>query len=149
MDQDDTWHGCGPQSRPHCVRCGPSSPPQKGHSPHFSAYVCCGQTAGWIKMPLGMEVGLCPGDIVLVLDGDPAPPKKLQSTPSFRPCLLWPNDGQSQLLLSTCTFYFIQTLVLTFLFIVKVSPGAVWPPPLSLVHCCNPNPNPVTLTLTI
>ena len=32
----------------------------------------CGQTAGWIKMPLGMDVGLGPGDIVL--DGDPAPP---------------------------------------------------------------------------
>jgi len=28
--------------------------------------------AGWIKMPLGMEVGLGPGDCVL--DGDPAPP---------------------------------------------------------------------------
>jgi len=28
--------------------------------------------AGWIKMPLGMEVGLYPGDFVL--DGDPAPP---------------------------------------------------------------------------
>ena len=25
----------------------------------------CGQTAGWIKMPLGMEVGLGPGHIVL------------------------------------------------------------------------------------
>ena len=31
--------------------------------------VYCGQTAGWIKMPLGTEVGLGPGDIVL--DGDP------------------------------------------------------------------------------
>ena len=30
--------------------------------------------AGWIKMPLGMEVGLGPGDIVL--DGDTAPPLK-------------------------------------------------------------------------
>jgi len=30
-----------------------------------------GQTAGWIKMPLGTEVGLDPGDIVL--DGDPVP----------------------------------------------------------------------------
>jgi len=30
--------------------------------------VYCGQTVGWIKMPLGMEVGLGPGDIVL--DGD-------------------------------------------------------------------------------
>ena len=35
-------------------------------------FVCCGQTVRWIKMPLGMEVGLGPGDIVL--DGDPAPP---------------------------------------------------------------------------
>ena len=33
--------------------------------------VYCGQTVGWIKMPLGTEVGLCPGDIVL--NGDPAP----------------------------------------------------------------------------
>jgi len=37
---------------------------------------------GWIKMPLGMEVGLCPGDIVL--DGDTAPTKKGHSTPTFR-----------------------------------------------------------------
>jgi len=34
--------------------------------------VYCGQTVGWIKMPLGVEVGLCLGAIVL--DGDPAPP---------------------------------------------------------------------------
>ena len=33
--------------------------------------VYCGQTAGWIKMALGMEVGLGPGHIVL--GGDPAP----------------------------------------------------------------------------
>ena len=26
---------------------------------------CCGQTVGWIKMPLGKEVGLSPGHIVL------------------------------------------------------------------------------------
>jgi len=36
--------------------------------PQFSAHICCGQTAGWIKMALGMEVGLGPGHIVL--DGD-------------------------------------------------------------------------------
>jgi len=36
--------------------------------------VYCGQTIGWIKMLLGMEVDLGPGDIVL--DGDPAPPPK-------------------------------------------------------------------------
>jgi len=37
--------------------------------------VYCGQTVGWIKMKLGKQVGLGPGQIVL--DGDPAPlPKK-------------------------------------------------------------------------
>jgi len=30
-------------------------PPPKGHSPHFSANVRCGQAAGWTKMPLGMQ----------------------------------------------------------------------------------------------
>jgi len=38
----------------------------------LSAHVYCTQAAGWIKMPLGTEVGLDLGDIVL--DGDPAPP---------------------------------------------------------------------------
>ena len=34
--------------------------------------VYCGQTVGWIKMKLGMQVGLSPGHTVL--DGDPGPP---------------------------------------------------------------------------
>jgi len=43
---------------------------------------------GWIKMKLGMKVGLGPGHIVL--DGDPAPPPKKMGTaatsyPNFRP----------------------------------------------------------------
>ena len=33
----------------------------------------CGQTVGWIKMKLGMQIGLGPGHIVL--DWNPAPPK--------------------------------------------------------------------------
>ena len=38
--------------------------------------------AGWIKMPLGMEVRLNPGHIVL--DGDPAPlPRKGLNLPQF------------------------------------------------------------------
>jgi len=41
---------------------------------HFLAHVHCGQTAGWIKMPLGMEVNVGPGDVVL--DGVAAPPKR-------------------------------------------------------------------------
>ena len=43
--------------------------------------VYCGQTVGWIKMKLGMQVGLGPGHIVL--DGDPAPPKETQPLPQF------------------------------------------------------------------
>jgi len=42
--------------------------------PQFSVHVYCGQTAGWIKMALGMKVSLSLGHIVL--DGDIAPPKK-------------------------------------------------------------------------
>jgi len=37
-------------------------------------------------MPLGIEVGLGPGDIVL--DVDPAPPKKGTAAPTFRPMSL-------------------------------------------------------------
>jgi len=41
------------------------------------------QTAGWIKMALGMEVGLGPGHIVV--DRDPAPAPKRGQSPHFRP----------------------------------------------------------------
>ena len=44
--------------------------PKGGQSPQFSAHFYCDQTAGCIKMPLGMAVGLSPGGFVL--DGDPA-----------------------------------------------------------------------------
>jgi len=47
-------------------------PPPKGNSPQFSAYICCGQMAAWIKMPLGTELGLDPG--AFVLGGDSAAP---------------------------------------------------------------------------
>jgi len=60
MDQGETWR-CG-RPRPYCVRSFrwvPSSAPQKGTTPN---------------LPLGMEVGLGPDDVVL--DGDPAPPRK-------------------------------------------------------------------------
>jgi len=33
MDQDGTWNGGGPWSRPHCARWGLSSPPQNGAGP--------------------------------------------------------------------------------------------------------------------
>jgi len=84
MDQDATWHGHRPQPRPQCYM-GTQLPPKRGTDPHFSAHVYCGQTAGWIKMPLGREVILGPGDFVL--DGDPAAPlqeKGAQQPPTFR-----------------------------------------------------------------
>ena len=43
--------------------------------------VYCGKTVGWMKMPLGTEVGLGPGDIVL--DGDLSPPKNGTASPTF------------------------------------------------------------------
>jgi len=68
---------------------------QKGRNPlpKFSAHLYCGETAACIKMPLchfiwsmhacsiplGMEVGLGPGDFVL--DGDPARPPKRGAEP--------------------------------------------------------------------
>ena len=62
--------GLGPG---HIVLDGDPAPPSpKGHSPQCSAHTCCGQMAGWIKMPLGVEAGLSPG--YFVLDGDPSPP---------------------------------------------------------------------------
>jgi len=85
MDQDETWHASRPWSWPHCVRWGPGPPPPKGLSPQFSAHICCGQMTLWITMPLGMEVGLGPGHIVILLDGDPAPSSpKGDTAPNFQ-----------------------------------------------------------------
>jgi len=81
MDQDGSWHGGRPQPRQLYIRWGPIPSLKRGRSPSkFSAHVYCGKMAGWIKMIVGMEVGLCPDDIVL--DGDPASlPKKGAEAP--------------------------------------------------------------------
>jgi len=58
-------------------------------------FMRCGQMVGWIKMKLGMQVGLGPGHIVL--DGDPAPPPpKEHSPPIFGPYQLRPNGCMDQ-----------------------------------------------------
>ena len=84
MNQDATWYGGRPRPRRLCS-IGTQLPPEKRHThpAQFLAHVYCGQTAGWIKIPLGMKVGVGPGDIVL--DGVLAPPKKGNSSPTFRP----------------------------------------------------------------
>jgi len=62
---------------------------KKGHTHHttqFLAYVYCGQTAGWIKMPLDI---LCYGV---------AATPKTGHSPSqfFSSCLLWPNGWMDE-----------------------------------------------------
>ena len=53
--------------------------------------VYCGQTAGWIKIKPGTQVGLGPG--LIVLDGNPAArhPQRGTASPIFGPYLLWPK----------------------------------------------------------
>ena len=84
MDQHVTSYGGRPRPRRLCVRLERRSPSPKGSgAPKFSAHVYCGQTAEWMKLVLGMEVGLSPGDFVL--DGDLG-----SSTPhpKFRPMFI-------------------------------------------------------------
>jgi len=81
MHQDATWYGGRPQPRGLCVRWGPSRPlSRKGDGAHqFSTH--CGQTAVWIKMALGVEVGL--GSVQIVLHRDTAPYPKRGHSPQF------------------------------------------------------------------
>ena len=72
--------GLGPG---HIVLDGDTAPlPKKGQSPQFLAHVYCGETAGWIKTPLGTEVDLGPGHFVL--DGFPAIGERGTADPCFR-----------------------------------------------------------------
>jgi len=95
MDEAETWRGCRHRSRPHYVRSGPISRPQMGNTSRNFWPICCGQTAGCIKMPFGTEVGH------IVLDEDPAllphPEKGVQQPPPhFSAHVLWPNSRMDQ-----------------------------------------------------
>ena len=59
--------------------------------------------AKWMKTPLGTEVDLGPGHIVL--DGVPAAAKGAQQPPIFGPCLLWPRSPIS----ATAELLFVTT----------------------------------------
>ena len=102
MAQDDTGMQVGLSPGDFVLDGDPAPLPKRSGAPQFSAHVYCGQTAAWIKMPLGTEVGLGPGHIVL--DGDLALPsrKGVQQPPLFGPSLRWPNGLSSQQLLSSC-----------------------------------------------
>jgi len=85
MDEAGTWHGGRLQPRRLCVRWGPSPLPPKGGGaplPNFRPFLLC-PNGSMHQMPLGMEAGLGPGDIVL--DGDPGPSQIKEQTPNFRP----------------------------------------------------------------
>jgi len=64
-------------------------------------------------MPLGMEVGLGPGDIML--DGDPAPPSQRGTAPQ---CLARIYCGQTVAHLSCCSALDELLLYTRFLFII-------------------------------
>jgi len=99
MDQDATWYEGRPRPTRHYVRCGPSYPQRKGHTHPTQFLAHCGQVAGWMKMPLGTEVDLGPGHIVL--DGVHLP-RKGHSTPPFSAHVYCGHGRPSQLLLSSC-----------------------------------------------
>ena len=78
--QDETWHA-GRLVPGHIVLDrDPGPPPQRGTALNFRSISV---VAGWIKMPLGTNVGLSPSRIVL--HGDLAPPPKRSIATNFRP----------------------------------------------------------------
>jgi len=88
----------------HIVLDGDTAPlPKKGQSPQFLAHVYCGQTAGWIKTPLGTEVDFGPGHFVL--DGFPDIGERCTAAPLFLAHAYCDHSRPSQLLLSSCTKY--------------------------------------------
>jgi len=90
MDQDVTWDGGRPPPRRLHVRWGPSTPPQKGaepSSPIFGPFLLC-QTAGCIKMPLGMDVDLSPGDFIRWRPSLPSPKGGTATPKKFWPMFI-------------------------------------------------------------
>jgi len=73
MDES-TWHFAWRWASVQATFC----PPQRGVESTILAYFYCDQTAGWIMMPLGTEVGLGPSDIVSDGVAAPFPPKWAQ-----------------------------------------------------------------------
>jgi len=84
---------------------GDPATPLKGHThpTKLLAHVYCGQTAGWMKTPLGTEVdnNIIPDHIVL--DGVPAVRERgTRAPPLFSAHVYFGHGRLSQLLLSSC-----------------------------------------------
>ena len=92
---------------------GTQLPLEKGHThpTKFLAHVYCGQTAGWMKTPLGTVVALGPGHTAL--DGVAALRERDTAAPLFSAHVCCGHDRPSQLLLSSCkTLAGIKTILL-------------------------------------
>ena len=88
-DRDITWRAGRPR---HCVRWGPSSPLQRGTvPPQFLGPYLLRQNGCMIKMSLGMEPGLGPGDFVYMgTHADCSSPLRKGGVPlpNFRPIFI-------------------------------------------------------------
>jgi len=89
---------------------GTQPPPHKGVEPPLSNFrpisIVAMQTAGCIKMTLGMEVGLSPDDFVL--DGDPAPLPKRRWSPNFQPMSIlakWLDASAEEAYATLCSMW--------------------------------------------
>ena len=80
-------------------------------TPRSVAFLQLWPTVGWIKMPLGKEVGLGPGHIVL--DGDPVGTQ--QPLPTFRPMSFVakrsPISATAELLSRYCVFSMFYSIL--------------------------------------
>jgi len=84
MDQDETWHGGRPWSRPDCVRWGPSSPHPKGHSPTLFGTCLLWQNS-WLDQDATWYGGRPWSQATLCCMGTHLPPKMREKQPfTFR-----------------------------------------------------------------
>jgi len=96
---------------------GTQLPPEKKHThpTQFLAHVYCGQMAGWMNTPLGTEVDLGTGHIVL--DVVPAVRERGTAVTPLFAHVYCGHGRPSQLLLSSCLMLYhwiIQQLVLPY-----------------------------------
>ena len=111
----------------------PGFPPPKGHSPQFSAHICCGQKAAWIKMPFGMKVGLGQGHIVL--DGDRASiPKKEGHSPPIFSAHVHCGQTAGWIKMPLCTMIGLSPPTLCYMWPQHYPQGEQ--PPISAHVCC-------------
>jgi len=85
MDQDGTWHGGGPWSRPHCARWGPSSPSLKGGRAPPIFGPCLLWPNGWIDQDATWYKGRPQPKRLCVRWGPSSPSQKGAEPSNFRP----------------------------------------------------------------